>query len=138
VNDVDDVTAAETKHWRKSIDGEGVCWLTLDKAAARANTLSRDVLEELGALLSELERSPPRALVIKSGKPSGFILTTLLGIGVSCYVEITGADPEFGCRSWTRDCSMPTNARSFKPRKCGSSLTSCTSPEAFCIFRKRS
>ena len=51
---------------------EGVAWLTLDKANASANSLSRDVMEEFGSLLARHRGSPPRALIITSAK-HGFI-----------------------------------------------------------------
>ena len=47
---------------------DGVAWLTLDKAGASANSLSRDVMEELDAMLDALERAPPKALIVTSGK----------------------------------------------------------------------
>ena len=53
-------------------DADGVAWLTLDKAGASANSLSREVMEELDALLPALEASPPKALIITSAK-HGFI-----------------------------------------------------------------
>ena len=65
---------AHSKHWRSSRDGEGVCWLTLDKAESGANTLSAEVLEELTRELDALRANPPRGLVLESGKRSGFIL----------------------------------------------------------------
>jgi 3-hydroxyacyl-CoA dehydrogenase / enoyl-CoA hydratase / 3-hydroxybutyryl-CoA epimerase len=59
--------------WKVERDDEQVVWATLDKPATSTNVLSRDVLQELGVLLEPLEQSPPRALVIRSGKPGGFI-----------------------------------------------------------------
>jgi 3-hydroxyacyl-CoA dehydrogenase/enoyl-CoA hydratase/3-hydroxybutyryl-CoA epimerase len=59
--------------WRVERDDEQVVWATLDKPSTSTNVLSRDVLQELGVLLEPLEKSPPRALVIRSGKPGGFI-----------------------------------------------------------------
>ena len=66
--------AAASKHWRKSVDDDGVCWLTLDKADATANTLSSDVLEELANELEAIRMPTLRGLVFDSGKRSGFIL----------------------------------------------------------------
>lgn len=60
-------------HWRSERDADGILWLVFDKREAAANTLSREVIDELDALLSDIERSPPRALVIRSGKAGGFI-----------------------------------------------------------------
>jgi 3-hydroxyacyl-CoA dehydrogenase / enoyl-CoA hydratase / 3-hydroxybutyryl-CoA epimerase len=59
--------------WRSDLDGEGVVWLTLDKPGSSANTLGHAVLLELEQQLSALARQPPRGLVIRSGKASGFI-----------------------------------------------------------------
>jgi len=53
--------------------GDGVAWLYLDRAGAATNTLSRDVLDELAAVLTALEAQPPKGLVIASAKPAGFI-----------------------------------------------------------------
>ena len=61
------------RHWRSEVDEDGTCQLTLDRADSGTNSLSREVLDELDRLLSGLESAPPRALVIRSGKRSGFI-----------------------------------------------------------------
>lgn len=66
-------TAPIAKHWRRSIDAD-VCWLTLDKAGAAANTLSSDVLDELAGELDALRSLSLRGVVFESGKRSGFIL----------------------------------------------------------------
>ena len=52
-------------------DGIGV--LTLDVPGKSANTLSGAVLEQLGRELEGIERAPPKGLLIRSGKASGFI-----------------------------------------------------------------
>jgi 3-hydroxyacyl-CoA dehydrogenase / enoyl-CoA hydratase / 3-hydroxybutyryl-CoA epimerase len=65
---------APSKHWRKTVDDDGVCWLTLDKAGATANTLSSEVLEELAHELGAIHASTLRGLVFCSGKRNGFIL----------------------------------------------------------------
>ncbi|HTV80799.1 MAG TPA: 3-hydroxyacyl-CoA dehydrogenase NAD-binding domain-containing protein [Steroidobacteraceae bacterium] len=59
--------------WKLDRDGQGIAWLTLDKPDTSANTLSQQVMRELDALLQSLARSPPRGVVIRSGKASGFI-----------------------------------------------------------------
>jgi len=61
------------RHWRSEHDAENICWLTIDRAESNANSLSFDVLEELDLLLIEIAAAVPRALVIRSGKASGFI-----------------------------------------------------------------
>jgi 3-hydroxyacyl-CoA dehydrogenase / enoyl-CoA hydratase / 3-hydroxybutyryl-CoA epimerase len=64
--------ATAEKHWRLKADADGVTWLLMDKAGASANSLSRDVMEELDAMLARIERAPPRALIVASAK-RGFI-----------------------------------------------------------------
>jgi 3-hydroxyacyl-CoA dehydrogenase / enoyl-CoA hydratase / 3-hydroxybutyryl-CoA epimerase len=59
--------------WKMERDGQGIAWLTLDKPDTSANTLSQQVMRELDALLQSLARTPPRGVVIRSGKASGFI-----------------------------------------------------------------
>jgi len=59
--------------WKMDRDGQGIAWLTLDKPDTSANTLSQQVMRELDALLQSLGRSPPRGVIIRSGKKSGFI-----------------------------------------------------------------
>jgi len=71
------MSAAEpaSTHWRKVVDADGVCWLTLDKAEAAANTLSSSVLAELAREIDAVRATPAvRGLVFESGKRSGFIL----------------------------------------------------------------
>jgi 3-hydroxyacyl-CoA dehydrogenase / enoyl-CoA hydratase / 3-hydroxybutyryl-CoA epimerase len=67
------VPAGPWKHWRLARDEDGIAWLVIDKQGASANTLSEDVVQELGDALTTIENDPPKALVIRSAKPSGFI-----------------------------------------------------------------
>jgi 3-hydroxyacyl-CoA dehydrogenase/enoyl-CoA hydratase/3-hydroxybutyryl-CoA epimerase len=60
-------------HWKLARDEDGVLWLVLDKSAASANTLSKDVLAELDDVLGKVETENARGLVLRSGKPAGFI-----------------------------------------------------------------
>jgi 3-hydroxyacyl-CoA dehydrogenase/enoyl-CoA hydratase/3-hydroxybutyryl-CoA epimerase len=64
---------SEPAHWKLETDSDRVALLTLDKAGSSANTLSSDVLRELDARLAEIERAVPRAVVVASGKSSGFV-----------------------------------------------------------------
>ena len=50
----------KTTHWRLETDADGVAWLALDKAGASSNSLSRDVMEELDAMLTELMQKRPK------------------------------------------------------------------------------
>ena len=60
-------------HWKLERDADGIAWATLDVADSSTNTLGFAVMTELGQLLDELDRQPPTALVIRSGKAAGFI-----------------------------------------------------------------
>ena len=42
------------RHWRLDYDIDNVCWLTLDRAGERINSLSQEVLSELGQAVSQL------------------------------------------------------------------------------------
>ena len=59
--------------WQRETDAGGIAWLTLDKPGASTNVLSRDILVELDGHLQALRTNPPRGVVIRSGKASGFI-----------------------------------------------------------------
>lgn len=61
------------KHWRLRREDTGLAWLDLDKADASANVLSAEVLAEFAGVLDTLDAAPPKALVIASAKPAGFI-----------------------------------------------------------------
>jgi 3-hydroxyacyl-CoA dehydrogenase/enoyl-CoA hydratase/3-hydroxybutyryl-CoA epimerase len=59
--------------WKLERDADGIAWLTLDRPGSSANTLGSAVLEELDGLVGGLESQPPRGVVLRSGKASGFI-----------------------------------------------------------------
>lgn len=61
-------------HWSLASDMDGICWLTLDRAGESANSLSKEVLEELGEIVTRLENEPPTGLVLMSGKKGSFIV----------------------------------------------------------------
>jgi 3-hydroxyacyl-CoA dehydrogenase/enoyl-CoA hydratase/3-hydroxybutyryl-CoA epimerase len=65
--------SGEAGAWALDIDAEQIGWLTLDKPGSSANVLSRAVLLEGERLMGSLAGRPLRGLVIRSGKPSGFI-----------------------------------------------------------------
>ncbi|MDX1460186.1 MAG: 3-hydroxyacyl-CoA dehydrogenase NAD-binding domain-containing protein [Xanthomonadales bacterium] len=62
------------RHWRLEFDIDQVCWLTLDRAGESKNSLSSEVLDELGRVVDQLESNPPRGLVLQSGKQGSFIV----------------------------------------------------------------
>lgn len=59
-------------HWQLQTDADGLAWLSLDKAGASTNSLSRDVMEELDEQLARIEANLPKALILTSAK-QGFI-----------------------------------------------------------------
>jgi 3-hydroxyacyl-CoA dehydrogenase/enoyl-CoA hydratase/3-hydroxybutyryl-CoA epimerase len=61
------------RNFKLTRDDDGIAWLLFDRAAASANTLSADVIEELDLVLAALESQRPTGLCIRSAKPSGFI-----------------------------------------------------------------
>lgn len=67
------MNAPASQHWTLSIDNDGIAWLALDKQNASANSLSRDVMEELDRELTRVQQAAPRALILYSKKSQGFI-----------------------------------------------------------------
>ena len=65
---------SEYRHWRLKHDMDQICWLTLDRVGESANSLSKEVLEELDDIVGSLESSAPRGMVMQSGKPGTFIV----------------------------------------------------------------
>lgn len=61
------------RNWKLARDENGIAWLGLDKPNSSANTLSQEVLTELNDVLAVLERDPPKGVILRSAKPSGFI-----------------------------------------------------------------
>ena len=60
-------------HWHQKKDSDEVIWLALNVEDSAANSLSKVVLEQFQQTLQKMAQSPPRGLVIHSGKPGGFI-----------------------------------------------------------------
>ncbi len=62
------------KHWQLNRDDNNILWLYFDKQDSRANTIDREVLDELDHILQNLSSTKsPIGIVITSGKESGFI-----------------------------------------------------------------
>jgi len=61
------------RHWTITREPGGLATLAFDKAGASTNTLSAEVLVELNEALDQFDREPPTGLIIRSGKPNGFI-----------------------------------------------------------------
>jgi 3-hydroxyacyl-CoA dehydrogenase/enoyl-CoA hydratase/3-hydroxybutyryl-CoA epimerase len=67
------------QHWQLERDHEQLAWLTFNKAGESTNTLSKAVMEELSSVLDTLDQSPPKGLIIRSGKSAGFIAGADIG-----------------------------------------------------------
>ena len=74
-----------TGDWVSRKDDQGILWLNLDKRNTDTNVLSIAVLEELGKLLDEIVKKPPRAVIFRSAKKSGFIA----GADVHEFLEVS-------------------------------------------------
>jgi len=61
-------------HWRTQYDMDKICWLTLDRAGESTNSLSREVLNELSAIIDHLTTVAPRGVVLQSGKKGSFVV----------------------------------------------------------------
>ncbi len=61
------------KHWRVETDQDNLATLWFDAAGTATNTLSAEAIAELDRILNALRAKPPRALIIRSAKASGFI-----------------------------------------------------------------
>ncbi len=79
---------SELRHFRLETDGEGIAWLTFDRAESTTNTFSAAVMSEFTAILDDLAVRKPRGLVIRSGKASGFIA----GADVDEFTRIESVD----------------------------------------------
>lgn len=77
-----------TQHWTAETDGDGIAWLRIDKADASANVLSGEVLSELDTLIEPYAITPPKGLVIYSGKHNGFIM----GADINEFTSIDTAE----------------------------------------------
>jgi 3-hydroxyacyl-CoA dehydrogenase/enoyl-CoA hydratase/3-hydroxybutyryl-CoA epimerase len=66
------MTTASATCWTLRVE-DGIARLSLDVPGVSANALSKTVMLELDAQLAALEKNLPRALIVESGKTSGFI-----------------------------------------------------------------
>jgi 3-hydroxyacyl-CoA dehydrogenase/enoyl-CoA hydratase/3-hydroxybutyryl-CoA epimerase len=60
-------------HWKAETGADRIVVLTFDREGASVNTFARVVMDELAQIIERLSFEPPKGLVIRSGKPSGFI-----------------------------------------------------------------
>jgi len=78
---------SDYRHWRLEQDMDRVSWLTLDRAGESVNSLSNEVLTELEQIVTQLEQSPPKGLIMQSGKKGSFIV----GADVREFDQVTDA-----------------------------------------------
>ena len=71
--------------WRRA-EPDGIVWLVLDCADTSTNTISEVVLEGLNAEVEALEKSSPKAVVLRSAKKNGFAA----GADINGFREMTG------------------------------------------------
>ena len=71
--------------WSSHLDDEGILWLILDKQDTATNVLSISVLQQLDALLDQIDNNTTKAIVFRSGKSSGFIA----GADVNEFLQVT-------------------------------------------------
>ncbi len=100
------------RHWRYEQDAQGLVWLTFDKQGESANTFSRDVIDELLAVLDEIAAAKPKGLILRSGKDS-----FIAGADVNEFVKFKDVDEAmaFTRKGWDmtqkmRDLPFPTTA----------------------------
>ncbi len=67
-------SAKTYEHWKLQRDSENIAWLACDRAGETANSLSEDLIRELGEILTDLEKDLPAGVVITSAKPDSFIM----------------------------------------------------------------
>ncbi len=85
------MTTSATGAWALERDAEGIAWLSFDKPGSSTNVLSRDALVELDSHLKTFDDSPPRGVVIRSAKKSGFIA----GADVREFTQLTSPEQAF-------------------------------------------
>jgi len=73
------------KDWISETDNQGILWLTLDMQNSATNLLSTSILEQLDTLLDQISADRPSAVIIQSGKSSGFIA----GADVKEFLQVT-------------------------------------------------
>jgi 3-hydroxyacyl-CoA dehydrogenase/enoyl-CoA hydratase/3-hydroxybutyryl-CoA epimerase len=86
------------ENWKITRDDGGIATLVFDRVGASTNTLSQQALVELNEALDQLDRDPPRGLIVRSGKANGFIA----GADITEFGQL--ADPDaalaFVRRGW--------------------------------------
>jgi 3-hydroxyacyl-CoA dehydrogenase/enoyl-CoA hydratase/3-hydroxybutyryl-CoA epimerase len=61
------------RHWLLEARADGVIVVAIDRAGQAVNALSQEMLVELDVLLERLAIDPPRGVVFRSAKATGFV-----------------------------------------------------------------
>ncbi len=68
------IVMGQFDHWSMSTDANQILWLTLDRKDKPVNSLNEEVMRELDQIINSLSsNNEVKAVVIRSGKSSGFI-----------------------------------------------------------------
>jgi 3-hydroxyacyl-CoA dehydrogenase/enoyl-CoA hydratase/3-hydroxybutyryl-CoA epimerase len=78
----------DLKHWKLTVDADHLAWLYFDRAGTTTNTISSEVLRELGQIADHLASMPPKGLAILSAKDNGFTA----GADIEEFVHISSPD----------------------------------------------
>lgn len=77
------------EHWSLKIDGDNILWLTFDRKDSKVNSLNESTLREFDQILNSLgQNNRTKALVIRSGKTTGFIV----GADISQFKALSTAE----------------------------------------------
>lgn len=79
------------KHWKMETDQERILWLTIDRDGAKVNSMNREVFDEFDRVLDDVAQQNPAAVIILSGKKTGFIA----GADITQFTALTNTDDAF-------------------------------------------
>lgn len=86
---MDQVMMSNYEHWSLKIDADNILWLTFDRKDSKVNSLNESTLREFDQILNSLgQNNRTKALVIRSGKTTGFIV----GADISQFKALTSAE----------------------------------------------
>ena len=100
-----------SQHFETRTDDDGVVWITMDVAGSSVNIMTQAVTADLCGIIDHLAQSPPAGLVLRSGKPRGFIF----GADVNEFAEFQTPEevashihPVLRCFQQIEDMPCPT------------------------------
>lgn len=79
------------KHWKMETDEDRILWLTIDRADAKVNSMNREVFAEFDRVLDDVTQQNPAAVIILSGKNTGFIA----GADITQFTSLSNTDEAF-------------------------------------------